>query len=630
MRLWQLGLGWLLLLFWGSTAVAVQPELTNPSPPLRLAQLDTAEFPQITLHLAAADPRQPLREDLHGLTLAENEIPIPSFLLAREAVGIDLIFVIDANESITSIDAESEATRLKKVQDALARFATQFMDPAGLDRVSVITPDEEGGRFLVQDAITPSGIINNLIDYAPERPGPTPLQGMLALALGHAQTLQDEHGRFQAIVVFTDGAELDRQLDFAALTAEAGVVGVPLYAAILGARADPNEIENVTRFTEPTRGAYLHMPQPEAADPLFALWQAHGIQARVQYRTPQPVNGRSTLTITQGSQQLTASYALDLAPPQLTLLLTSGALVRVGNTADTPLADLTPQQQEIPLLVEWPDGVPRDLATVSLLVNDQPQVTLVNPAPDSAGLLLLEWPLTAVDAGEVTLVAQAEDAFGLTAVSDPVMLTILVHRPTPLPPILAPQPTADPWPSVVETAVANPLWWAGGLFGLIMLLALLLALRRRKAAAAKSAADAAASLSPPEPLPDPQELMRAYLVLDGETAVADINASILLAGDNITIGRDTETVDVCLDDPSISRLHARIRRRADDTYWLYDEGSASGTFLDHQRLGLAPRLLEPGSVLRFGQVRATFKQLAMNNEPFATHDELHDERMNNE
>ncbi len=617
MRFWRVGIGILLLFLLGSgTAVAAQEDLPDPTPPLRIARLDTAEFPQITLHLAAADPRQPLREDLVGLTVTENDKPITDFSLAREAVGVDLIFVVDANESVNTVDVEGEQTRLKKVQDALTRFATQYMDPAGLDRVSVLVPEVENGRFLVQDATTPTELVNGVVAYAPEQVGPTPLQAMLVQALEHAQSLQSENGRFQAIMLFTDGAELAQQLDFATLTTEAGVFNVPFYAAILGSRADPDEIENVTRLTEPTAGDYLHMPQPEAADPLFALWQAHGIQARLQYRTPQPVNGRSTLTVNLDGQQLTTTYTLDLSPPQLTLLMTSGALVRQGNAADTPLADLTPQQQTVPLLVQWPDGVPRDLVTISLLANDQPQVTLENPTPDSAGSLLLEWSLTAVDAGEVTLTAQAEDAFGLTARSDPVTLTIVIQRPTPLPPTPAPQPTAVPQPSLVETVVANPLWLGGGLGGLVLLLVALWALRRRRKSTplAETEQPADPSPPPPQPTPDPDELMQAYLVLDEETAVSGIDAPILISGDNVTIGRDSEAADICLEDPTISRLHARIRRRVDDTYWLYDEGSASGTFLHHQRLGLAPRALEHGSPLQFGQVRATFKLLTMNNE----------------
>ncbi len=412
---------------------------------------------------------------------------------------------------------------------------------------------------------------------------------------------------FQAIMLFTDGAELDRQLDFAALTTQAEGLAVPFYAAILGSRADPDEIENVTQLTEPTAGTYLHMPQPQAADPLFALWQAHGIHARLQYRTPQPVNGRSTLTINLNGQQLTTSYNLELSPPQLTLLLTPGALVRQGSSADTPLADLTPQMQSVPLLVQWPDGVPRDLVTLSLLVNGQPQVTLQNPILDSAGSAMLEWSLVEVDAGDVTLEAQAEDAFGLIASSDTVPLTIVVQRPTPLPPTPAPQPTAVPIPTLLETAVSNPTWLAGGLGGLALLVVLLLMMRRRKAKLSAGAPPVSEPDLLPELEPEPVERLGAYLVLDEETAVPGIDAPIFLNGDNLTIGRDPSAADVCLDAPTISRMHARIRRRTDSTYWLYDEGSADGTFLDHQRLGLAPRALEHGSLLRFGQVRATFE-----------------------
>ncbi len=79
----------------------------------------------------------------------------------------------------------------------------------------------------------------------------------------------------------------------------------------------------------------------------------------------------------------------------------------------------------------------------------------------------------------------------------------------------------------------------------------------------------------------------------------------MLAG-NVTLGRDAGAVDIVLDDPSVSRLHARIRRR-DDAYWLYDEGSIMGTFLNHERLGLAPQPLRHGDTVDIGHVTLTFR-----------------------
>jgi hypothetical protein len=75
---------------------------------------------------------------------------------------------------------------------------------------------------------------------------------------------------------------------------------------------------------------------------------------------------------------------------------------------------------------------------------------------------------------------------------------------------------------------------------------------------------------------------------------------------NVTIGRDPAAVDIVLDDSSVSRLHARIHGDAREGYWLHDEGSAGGTYLNFERLGLAPRLLEHGDVIQFGRVMFRF------------------------
>ena len=57
--------------------------------------------------------------------------------------------------------------------------------------------------------------------------------------------------------------------------------------------------------------------------------------------------------------------------------------------------------------------------------------------------------------------------------------------------------------------------------------------------------------------------------------------------------------EVFVNDGSVSRRHARIERRG-AAYFVVDEGSANGTFLDSQRV--ADALLRPGQEVRFGAV----------------------------
>lgn len=74
---------------------------------------------------------------------------------------------------------------------------------------------------------------------------------------------------------------------------------------------------------------------------------------------------------------------------------------------------------------------------------------------------------------------------------------------------------------------------------------------------------------------------------------------MILDGGETTLGR-AETCDVGLfGDPQIERIHARIRRRGKD-FLVEDAGSASGTYVNEERLS-GPRVLRAGDVIRLGR-----------------------------
>jgi pSer/pThr/pTyr-binding forkhead associated (FHA) protein len=75
--------------------------------------------------------------------------------------------------------------------------------------------------------------------------------------------------------------------------------------------------------------------------------------------------------------------------------------------------------------------------------------------------------------------------------------------------------------------------------------------------------------------------------------------------DRITIGR-TPNNDVVINDPSVSRLHAYVKRSG-DAWSVTDAGSKNGSWL--RGIALEPRKesgLPPSAVLRFGEVDVTF------------------------
>lgn len=236
--------------------------------------------------------------------------------------------------------------------------------------------------------------------------------------------------RFRAIVLFTDGGELDNQLDFAALLSSAQQNGIAYYAYLLGSRADNNEIENVNNLTQPTGGSYLHMPTAANATPLLTTIATFGQQTEVRYRSQIARSGEHMLQVSLNGQTANELVNLTVEPPTVQILLdNSQTIVRVAEAADTPLTEMEPLSQPVPAQVIWPDNHPRSLAAATLLVNGKEQITLESPTLDANGLLQFAWDISELDAGEYNLGVELVDELNLTSESDALALSITIEKP---------------------------------------------------------------------------------------------------------------------------------------------------------------------------------------------------------
>lgn len=70
----------------------------------------------------------------------------------------------------------------------------------------------------------------------------------------------------------------------------------------------------------------------------------------------------------------------------------------------------------------------------------------------------------------------------------------------------------------------------------------------------------------------------------------------------VTIGRHPES-DIFLDDITVSRRHAEIRKEKEG-YVIEDKGSLNGTYLNRERIDLAP--LKDGDEIQIGKFRMLF------------------------
>ncbi len=579
-----------LLLAWPVTALQIERERDD----VRITAVDASAFPTVAVRvLSTAAGGAPIA-DLSRLVLRENGVPIPDTTLARTPVGVDVALVLDANADFLLFDDNSGLSRRDKVAAGLGRYAAQFMDPAGLDRVSIVVPDAAGGAaFLTQDANRPDDVAAAIAAFNPT-PQATPLQAMMTAAISHLAAT--EEGRFQAILLYSDGARLANQLDYPALVEAAQAAGIPIYVAILGAEASPEETANADGLSGPTNGLTVPMPEPEAADPIYRIFQAQGQQAEVSYQSALRQSGLHEVSVSVGNVRDAAEFELALAAPEVALRLPQTTIRRAGSAVDTPLALLQPAVLPLSVQVTWPDGHPRGLTDITFRVDGTAQPLAAAPALDGAGQLPLSWDISERDAGTYRLEVEIADELSFRAASAPLEITIEVARPIPPTPTVAPTRAPSPLLSAGHNARWDVILPAAlllaGVVGAIILMA------RRRARRVAEPAPPPPRIIPASGPPDD----RHVAVLERLGAERRAVEAIELTAADVTLGREAAAVDIVLDDPGVSRLHARIRRNQAGEYWLFDEGSAAGTFLNHEPLGLAPRPLSHNDVIQLGRV----------------------------
>jgi hypothetical protein len=85
----------------------------------------------------------------------------------------------------------------------------------------------------------------------------------------------------------------------------------------------------------------------------------------------------------------------------------------------------------------------------------------------------------------------------------------------------------------------------------------------------------------------------------------------------MTFGTDPVQCVRVLDDPSISSLHARIKRNGEGTFHIYDHGSIAGTWVNYEPVTREGHLLAHGDRIHFGQLMYRFdlKQPPPDSEP---------------
>jgi len=438
----------------------------------------------------------------------------------------------------------------------------------------------------------------------------------LSFALDAAVAAQTVPGEKKAILFVSGHIDTSSVGGLKELTNRAQQAGVRIYVWLSDSTAYLNYPGSVALedLAGATGGRYLTFTGSETLpDPEEWLTSLRHIY-QVTYTSRINKAGAQSLSMqvnTQGLALTTGAvgFQLNVQPPNPALLSPPIQILRQNPQKPFDIETFQPTQQEITILVEFPDGHPRKLVRTTFYV-DGKQVAENTAEPFNK----FTWDLSGYQASDThNLEVEAEDELGLTHRSAPVPVTVTVMQPPGGIVGLLARNSVSLTISLVVLAGAILLGviFLGGRLRLSMLA------ERRKAQAARNdpvtqpVHAGIETLGPPRPSAFPWLRRKtaaplAYLVrltAEGQPSSGD---PIGLSGHEMTFGTDPTQATQLLDHPSISALHARLRIHDTSFFQLIDQNSISGTWVNFEPIPKEGHNLRHGDVVNFGQLTYRF------------------------
>lgn len=605
----------LILPFSARAQIASSATLTSPF---------TENFPEITTSLKAFNGQGQFVHNLGlgDITILENNRSIGITLLDEQHPGTQFVVALSLERSfgirdsggisrydlITQTFTEWATTQPESASDDLSLVSADGYEAAHLDNADAWLNSLEAYQVDPRTAEPSLDALARAIDIAAD---PTPRAGMGRSVLfltppmsrSNVGTLNSLISRAQqeeiAINIWLVGSPAYFTTEFAEKLAETAAKTGGQFFTYSGVENFPE----IDAYLEPLRHIYNLAYQSKIAES-----GGHQLAAKIE---------KGNLQITSEPQ----NFDLEVLPPNPIFISPPQQIVRAdrrefSETVSEAEPDYTPKNQEIEILIEFPDGFPRPLVRTSLYVDGQ--LAAENSA---APFERFTWDLdTYLTSSEHLLQVEAVDALGLSNVTIETPVQVTVQQ--------------TPQNIVVSLARNGPLI-AGViavLAGSILLLVLIIGGRIRPRAFGKhngngttrKARKEAASdpvtqpvqVHPSEPSknrfsnwvnrfswPQRRETPEApaYLEpLNGHTD--DPSNRIPLMGNEITIGRDPTKATIAMDDNSIAALHARLRCSESGSFSIQDEGSLAGTWVNYEPAAPEGTKLRHGDIIHVGRV----------------------------
>jgi hypothetical protein len=599
-----------------------------------VTSLQLTDFPRLAAYLDVRDEHGNFVPRLQGdqIVVVENSIPQQATEFIQLNSGVLFAAVVNPGAPFAIRDGQG-FSRYDRVLEALSEWAVS-RDGEDLD-LSLFIANGPEIYHLSDTEEWMTILLGHQADFRQAEPNLDVLDRAIDIVTGPSPV----PGMGRAILFITPPLEGDFSLGLQTMAARAQQQGVRIFVWMIaspdsflsGAAIQLAELANLTK------GYYFAYSGSEAIPNLDGYLEPLSSVYQFSYDSKIAEGGTHELYLEIYSQKVwqdgiftakdlltsTAPYSfdLDIQPPNAVFISPPSTIERSDEQpgALDPL-ELSPDTQNLDILIEFPDRMPRPLTSTTLYVDGIPVAQNTEAPFDS-----FHWDLTGyIENSNHQLSVEVVDSLGLKGTSIDIPIQITVTRQ----------------PLTIRSILSNHVPLVAGvivvLSGSVLFLVLILGGGIRpsvfgKMRSRKSSRERGLSSKRSDPLTQPvlvreeQPTRRfpgwknplhwphrsathkahAYLTCLSEKDREKLIAPLPIAAEDLSFGKDPQQCTIILDEPSIESLHACLKREG-DSYRIIDKGSTAGTWVNYTPVSEEGTLLEHGDLVHIGRMGFRF------------------------
>lgn len=584
--------------------------------------VDYSTFPTGSALVDVFDPQGIFASGLkpEAVAVLEDGQPIAVDSLIELAVPLQLVVAVNQGQPLDARDSTG-LSRFQRVSQVLMQWA-QSRPPDLPDDFSLVS---QAGPVI--NHATATQFVEGLNSFQPDLRAATPNLQSLAIALDTVSAQTPRLGMKRAILFITphmDDPNLAAVMDPLLKRAVGGGIRIFIWFVDFDSTFNTTSAAVFNALALQTGGSMFNFsgverfPDPEVYfSPLRRVYT-------MTYTSRLTTAGEHALAIRAdlSSGQVSSNelkFTVDIQPPNPIPVTPSQQITRQAPPDDPFNTEiLLPVEQQIEIIIEFPDQHKRPLTRTTLYVDGQVMdENTVEPFD------IFTWDLTSYTlSGEHQVIVEAVDVVGLSKKSMAIPITVtVIQAPRGPAALLARYRTPITIGAVLAAGIALTFILLSGRLRLPSLRAMqearqaeadpltqsvqavtestapIAAAKRKKrraspgkaAAGAKPKAEAAASL--------------IRLTADGQPATF---APIDINHKEVVFGTDPVQCNQILSDASISSVHARLRQTEGGGFLLQDNNSTAGTWVNYEAVPREGRRLSHGDMVHFGQLTFRF------------------------